>query len=103
MPVSSPRNTQEERRHGSGLCKRRNTDRSPTAERRANRSLRQIVTTVMNEALFNTVMTAACGLLDAFALASSCMSIRPPARMERLAFHWTGFHEIWEFLEKSVD
>jgi hypothetical protein len=27
-------------------------------------------------------------------LASSCVSIRPSARMEQLVFHWTDFHEI---------
>jgi len=27
-------------------------------------------------------------------LASSCVSVRPYARMEQLGFHWTDFHEI---------
>jgi hypothetical protein len=31
-------------------------------------------------------------------LASSCLSLRPSARMEQLGSHWTDFHEIWYFI-----
>jgi len=30
-------------------------------------------------------------------LASSCLSVRPSARMEQLGSHWTDFHVIWYF------
>jgi hypothetical protein len=49
-------------------------------------------------------------LLGAFAklwkaTASSCLSVRPSVRMERLSCHWTDFHEILRFsiCRKSVE
>jgi hypothetical protein len=34
------------------------------------------------------------GALTKLQKASSCLSIRPPARMEQLGSRWTDFHEI---------
>jgi hypothetical protein len=30
-------------------------------------------------------------------LASSCLSVRPSVRMEKLSFHWKDFYEVWYF------
>jgi hypothetical protein len=107
----TPRTVQEERRHSRGLYKWRNTACSPTTEQlsalptvrlvksagklvKSHLLANSVATERRKEALCVTVVKTACCLLGAFALPSPCPSVCP-ARMEKLEFHWTDFHEIW--------
>ena len=57
-------------------------------------SKNRMVLDLTNEAVTFSCFIARSQNCEKRLLASSCVSIRPSARMEQLGFHWTDFHEI---------